>query len=203
MAKLELPGLEQNLRRLEEELKLHLLPKDPNDDKNILVEIRAGAGVGGGYTLSSGAGGATGHGGVFIMTAGNGGATSGVGGDFSAKAGVGIDAGGSFTLEAGSSPSGPGGNFFLNAGGGAVSGGNMVFQLGPGGTNGTFVIVNASGGMRQTLDFESLSRDRTFVFPDADLDLNAAFTGNFTVLTALPSTFATVTVQNGIVVSVV
>src|ERR1700683_5393138 len=44
MAKQELPGLEGQLKALEEELRLHLLPKDPNDDKNILVEIRPAAG---------------------------------------------------------------------------------------------------------------------------------------------------------------
>jgi peptide chain release factor 1 len=44
MAKSELPAIEAKLHRLEEELKVHLLPKDPNDDKNILVEVRAGAG---------------------------------------------------------------------------------------------------------------------------------------------------------------
>jgi peptide chain release factor 1 len=44
MAKAELPELEKRLHALEEELKLHLLPKDPNDDKNILVEIRPAAG---------------------------------------------------------------------------------------------------------------------------------------------------------------
>jgi len=44
MAKEELPQLEKNLKTLEEALKFHLLPKDPNDDKNILVEIRSGAG---------------------------------------------------------------------------------------------------------------------------------------------------------------
>ncbi|MBR6918470.1 MAG: peptide chain release factor 1 [Clostridia bacterium] len=32
------------LGRIEEELKILLLPKDPNDDKNVIVEIRAGAG---------------------------------------------------------------------------------------------------------------------------------------------------------------
>ena len=30
--------------QLEEELKILLLPKDPNDDKNVIMEIRAGAG---------------------------------------------------------------------------------------------------------------------------------------------------------------
>jgi peptide chain release factor 1 len=36
--------LEKNMQALEQELKILLLPKDPNDDKNILLEIRAGAG---------------------------------------------------------------------------------------------------------------------------------------------------------------
>jgi peptide chain release factor 1 len=44
MAQAELPDLETRLRNLEGALKIHLLPKDPNDDKNIIVEIRAGAG---------------------------------------------------------------------------------------------------------------------------------------------------------------
>src|SRR5258708_7467294 len=44
MAKEELPQLEKDLKALEEALKVHLLPKDPNDDKNILVEIRSDAG---------------------------------------------------------------------------------------------------------------------------------------------------------------
>lgn len=34
----------EDMARLEEELKVLLLPKDPNDDKNVIVEIRAGAG---------------------------------------------------------------------------------------------------------------------------------------------------------------
>ncbi len=32
------------MEELEQELKILLLPKDPNDDKNIIMEIRAGAG---------------------------------------------------------------------------------------------------------------------------------------------------------------
>lgn len=44
MAKEELGELEAKLPLLEQELKLLLLPKDPNDDRNILLEIRAGAG---------------------------------------------------------------------------------------------------------------------------------------------------------------
>ena len=33
-----------NIEKIEEELKILLLPKDPNDDKNVMVEIRGGAG---------------------------------------------------------------------------------------------------------------------------------------------------------------
>lgn len=44
MAKLELEELEEKIDKLKEELKVLLLPKDPNDDKNVIVEIRAGTG---------------------------------------------------------------------------------------------------------------------------------------------------------------
>ncbi|NJM10160.1 MAG: peptide chain release factor 1 [Bdellovibrionaceae bacterium] len=44
MAKEEIGGLESRLSGLEGELKILLLPKDPHDDKNIIMEIRAGAG---------------------------------------------------------------------------------------------------------------------------------------------------------------
>ncbi len=44
MAEEELAGLEARLPRVEEDLKLLLLPKDPNDDKNVVVEIRAATG---------------------------------------------------------------------------------------------------------------------------------------------------------------
>ena len=40
----ELHGLEQQLATVEEELKVLLLPKDPNDEKNSVLEIRAGTG---------------------------------------------------------------------------------------------------------------------------------------------------------------
>ncbi|AYF54166.1 peptide chain release factor 1 [Clostridium botulinum C] len=40
----EIKTLEENIVRDEEELKILLLPKDPNDDKNVFIEIRAGAG---------------------------------------------------------------------------------------------------------------------------------------------------------------
>jgi peptide chain release factor 1 len=44
LAKEELNESKKRLDELEDELKVLLLPKDPNDDKNIIVEIRAGAG---------------------------------------------------------------------------------------------------------------------------------------------------------------
>ncbi len=44
LAKLEIPEDEAKLVAIEEELFIMLAPKDPNDDKNIIIEIRAGAG---------------------------------------------------------------------------------------------------------------------------------------------------------------
>lgn len=44
MVKAELSDLEDKKVSLEEELKIMLLPKDPNDDKNVIVEIRGAAG---------------------------------------------------------------------------------------------------------------------------------------------------------------
>lgn len=44
MAKEELSDAKKRIEELENELKILLLPKDPNDDKNIILEIRAGAG---------------------------------------------------------------------------------------------------------------------------------------------------------------
>ena len=44
MLKEELSGAKDQQEELEKQLKLLLLPKDPNDDKNVIVEIRAGAG---------------------------------------------------------------------------------------------------------------------------------------------------------------
>ena len=44
MLKEELNVARDNVAKLEEKLKILLLPKDPNDDKNVIVEIRAGAG---------------------------------------------------------------------------------------------------------------------------------------------------------------
>lgn len=44
LAKEELTDAKKEIENLEQELKILLLPKDPNDDKNIILEIRAGAG---------------------------------------------------------------------------------------------------------------------------------------------------------------
>lgn len=44
MASLEVGELEEQLDSLESRLKVLLLPRDPNDDKNIMLEIRAGTG---------------------------------------------------------------------------------------------------------------------------------------------------------------
>jgi peptide chain release factor 1 len=44
MAKEELNDAKKRVEDLEQELKILLLPKDPNDEKNIILEIRAGAG---------------------------------------------------------------------------------------------------------------------------------------------------------------
>jgi len=44
LAKEELPQLESELADLDEKLFVMLTPKDPNDEKNVIIEIRAGAG---------------------------------------------------------------------------------------------------------------------------------------------------------------
>mgnify|MGYP000928506863 FL=1 len=44
MLKEELNDAKKRIEELEQQLKILLLPKDPNDDKNVIVEIRAGAG---------------------------------------------------------------------------------------------------------------------------------------------------------------
>ncbi len=44
LAKMEIAELEEKLSTVEEELKVLLLPKDPNDEKNVIVEVRAGTG---------------------------------------------------------------------------------------------------------------------------------------------------------------
>ena len=44
MAEMELEELRPRLPELEERLEILLIPKDPNDDKNVIVEIRGAAG---------------------------------------------------------------------------------------------------------------------------------------------------------------
>lgn len=44
LAKLEITETEEKLAALEDELFIMLAPKDPNDEKNVIIEIRAGAG---------------------------------------------------------------------------------------------------------------------------------------------------------------
>ncbi|MCQ2555156.1 MAG: peptide chain release factor 1 [Clostridia bacterium] len=44
LAKMELSELEEKIPALESELKILLLPKDPNDEKNVILEVRAGTG---------------------------------------------------------------------------------------------------------------------------------------------------------------
>lgn len=44
LAQLEIEELEESLAGLEEDIKILLIPKDPNDDKNVIMELRAGAG---------------------------------------------------------------------------------------------------------------------------------------------------------------
>lgn len=44
LAQAEIDEIEERLPKAEEELKILLLPKDPNDEKNVILEIRAGTG---------------------------------------------------------------------------------------------------------------------------------------------------------------
>lgn len=44
LAQEELAGAKGDMERLQEELKRLLLPRDPNDEKNVILEIRAGIG---------------------------------------------------------------------------------------------------------------------------------------------------------------
>ena len=44
LANLELPELESKKLQLENDLRIALIPKDPNDFKNVIMEIRAGTG---------------------------------------------------------------------------------------------------------------------------------------------------------------
>ncbi len=43
-AEMEIAELEENMEKAEEDLKVLLIPKDPNDEKNVILEIRAGTG---------------------------------------------------------------------------------------------------------------------------------------------------------------
>ena len=44
LAKMEIAEYEEQIPELEEQLKILLLPKDPNDEKNVILEVRAGTG---------------------------------------------------------------------------------------------------------------------------------------------------------------
>ena len=44
LAKMEIADYEDEIPKMEEELKILLLPKDPNDEKNVILEVRAGTG---------------------------------------------------------------------------------------------------------------------------------------------------------------
>ncbi len=44
LARAELPELEQRVSELNEKLKILLLPKDPNDERSVILEVRAGTG---------------------------------------------------------------------------------------------------------------------------------------------------------------
>ena len=44
LAKAEIPGLREQIEKVEEQLQVLLLPRDPNDEKNVILEIRAGTG---------------------------------------------------------------------------------------------------------------------------------------------------------------
>ena len=44
LAKMEINELEEKIGQYEEDLKILLLPKDPNDEKNVILEVRAGTG---------------------------------------------------------------------------------------------------------------------------------------------------------------
>lgn len=44
LAEMEIAELEESVEKVEEELKVLLIPKDPNDEKNVILEIRAGTG---------------------------------------------------------------------------------------------------------------------------------------------------------------
>lgn len=51
LARVELEELADKEKQLDQDMKIILLPKDPNDEKNIFLEIRAGTGGGRGRAL--------------------------------------------------------------------------------------------------------------------------------------------------------
>ena len=44
MARAEIKEIEERMEELEDEIQVLMLPKDPNDDRNVMIEIRAGTG---------------------------------------------------------------------------------------------------------------------------------------------------------------
>ena len=44
MAREEIKEIEPQMEELENKIKILLLPKDPNDDRNVMIELRAGTG---------------------------------------------------------------------------------------------------------------------------------------------------------------
>ncbi|MBQ6949198.1 MAG: PCRF domain-containing protein, partial [Firmicutes bacterium] len=44
MAKMEISELEEKIEVFSQELKILLIPKDPNDERNVILEVRAGTG---------------------------------------------------------------------------------------------------------------------------------------------------------------
>lgn len=112
----------------------------------ILASQGNGTGSGGILSLGGGEGGATGNGGDANLYGGSGGATSGHGGHAIITGGT--------------------------AQGGDSNGGDVIFYAGTktgAGTYGVYKFDNPTAGdVFGTLDFNSISADRTFTFPDAD-----------------------------------
>jgi len=170
----------------------------------------ATSGDGGYGQFSAGNAQGTGSGGSYTMSAGAGGATSGSGGSFTMQSGSSPTSGtgGDFNLSAGSSADSNGGNVVINTGSG-IDGGDVLIALADtigGGSVGDIrfsKIIPFDGTYYATPDFHSITANRRYTFPDADLDFESAYSGSETILTALPSTFKTFTWQNGILVSVV
>jgi hypothetical protein len=159
-----------------------------------------GVGDGGAYFMQAGSGGSTsGNGGNYTMAAG--GATDGLGGFFLATAGDSVNnTGGAFELHAGVGYNGLGGGFSLTAGNGDLGGGSFAFIAGNGlagdtnggdvdfqiglpsgaGNPGRYRFLNSSS-VRGRFDFESLTGNRIFTFPDA--------TGTIMLLPSSPATY--------------